>query len=132
MKKVKVKVLKSNQKGNAFECSVYNQTFWVQKRSLGKGDMVNDKVINKALIWIKDLEQEKIDAKKSIKFTKIDETEKAVKAMAILTCNSTDQQRKRNFFIPKSILENGEMPAWFADKKRKELNDNESYQGLLT
>ncbi len=129
MKKVQVKVLETNKK--SYKVEYKGQSLWIRTRSLGKGNMITMTALNSGLAFVKEIKQERVESNKSVKFTKISETERAVKGEAWLTCTATDQQKKRVFFVPKSILENGEMPAWFANKKRKQLNDNENYGGSL-
>lgn len=57
------------------------------------------------------------------------ETEKAVLISAILECYVTNQSVKADFWCPKSIIKNDEIPQWFINKKEDELRSFHSHYG---
>ena len=63
----------------------------------------------------------------SIKIIPSRETQKAVAVSVVAACVYTDQAVKRLIWIPKSIMKGSAVPAWFWDKKVKELKNSFSY-----
>lgn len=57
------------------------------------------------------------------------QSEKAVAVGVRLVCPFSDQSISRMVWLPKSMIKDGAIAAWFWDKKIKELKSSISYSG---
>jgi len=92
--------------------------------SFRKGGKSFSAALTSAWAWAK---RTLVEAYATVSFTK--QTDKAVLVAAQLACPFTDQVQRRDFWAPKSLLVNGQLPMWFLNKKADELKSLETYQG---
>ena len=62
-------------------------------------------------------------------YTVVRETAKAILVSADLVCVVTDQSRKADQWIPKSVIQNGIIPDWILRRKEEEAISAHSYYG---
>lgn len=103
---------------------------WTIFRKYAKKTMANwSKALKKAWAWAKKKNQENSDVSG---FEIIRETAKAVCVRGFLICTSTDQSRRADMWVPKSLINNNAIAGWFFNKKVAELKAESSYIGSLS
>ena len=103
---------------------------WTIFRKYAKQTMANwSKALRKAWAWAKRKIQQNSDVSG---FEIIRETAKAVCVKGFLICTATDQSRRANIWVPKSLITDGEIAGWFFNKKVNEVKSETSYTGPLS
>ena len=103
---------------------------WTIFRKYAKQTVANwSKALKKAWAWAKNKAKENAGVSG---FEVLRETAKAVCVKGFLICTSTDQTRRANIWVPKSLITDGAIAGWFFNKKVNELKSESSYIGSLS